>query len=38
MNEIKPITKPTTKIIAGAYKGKVLNLPSLDVQEVQKQF
>ena len=36
MNEIKPITKPTTKIIAGAYKGKVLNLPSLDVTRSSK--
>ena len=36
MNEIKPITKPTTKIIAGAYKGKVLSLPSLDVTRSSK--
>ena len=36
MNEIKPTTKPTTKIIAGAYKGKVLNLPSLDVTRSSK--
>ena len=36
MNEIKPITKPTTKIIAGAYKGKVLNVPSLDVTRSSK--
>ena len=36
MNEIKQITKPTTKIIAGAYKGKVLNLPSLDVTRSSK--
>ena len=36
MNEIKPITKPTTKIIAGAYKGKALNLPSLDVTRSSK--
>ena len=38
MNEIKQITKPTTKIIAGAYKGKVLNLPSLDVTRSSKAF
>ncbi|MCT7432985.1 16S rRNA (guanine(966)-N(2))-methyltransferase RsmD [Aliarcobacter cryaerophilus] len=36
MNEIKQITKPTTKIIAGAYKGKVLSLPSLDVTRSSK--
>ena len=36
MNEIKLITKPTTKIIAGAYKGKVLSLPSLDVTRSSK--
>ena len=36
MNETKQITKPTTKIIAGAYKGKVLNLPSLDVTRSSK--
>ena len=30
------ITKPTTKIIAGAYKGKVLSLPSLDVTRSSK--
>ncbi|PRM89490.1 16S rRNA (guanine(966)-N(2))-methyltransferase RsmD [Aliarcobacter cryaerophilus] len=36
MNEIKPTKKPTTKIIAGAYKGKVLNLPSLDVTRSSK--
>lgn len=36
MNEIKPITKPTTKIIAGTYKGKVLSLPSLDVTRSSK--
>ena len=36
MNEMKQITKPTTKIIAGAYKGKVLNLPSLDVTRSSK--
>ena len=36
MNEIKQITKPTTKIIAGAYKGKVLNVPSLDVTRSSK--
>ena len=29
-------TKPTTKIIAGAYKGKVLELPSLDVTRSSK--
>lgn len=28
--------KPTTKIIAGAYKGKVLELPSLDVTRSSK--
>ena len=28
--------KPTTKIIAGAYKGKVLDLPSLDVTRSSK--
>ena len=28
--------KPTTKIIAGAYKGKVLSLPSLDVTRSSK--
>ncbi|AXK48719.1 16S rRNA (guanine(966)-N(2))-methyltransferase RsmD [Aliarcobacter trophiarum LMG 25534] len=28
--------KPTTKIIAGLYKGKVLNLPSLDVTRSSK--
>ena len=36
MNEIKQITKPTTKIIAGAYKGNVLSLPSLDVTRSSK--
>ena len=36
MNETKQITKPTTKIIAGAYKGKVLSLPSLDVTRSSK--
>ena len=36
MIEIKQITKPTTKIIAGAYKGKVLSLPSLDVTRSSK--
>lgn len=36
MNEIKQITKPTTKIIAGEYKGKVLSLPSLDVTRSSK--
>ena len=36
MNETKQITKPTTKIIAGAYKGKVLNVPSLDVTRSSK--
>lgn len=36
MNEIKQITKPTTKIIAGTYKGKVLSLPSLDVTRSSK--
>ncbi|MGJ0343677.1 16S rRNA (guanine(966)-N(2))-methyltransferase RsmD [Aliarcobacter cryaerophilus] len=36
MNEIKPTTKPTTKIIAGTYKGKVLSLPSLDVTRSSK--
>ena len=36
MNEAKQITKPTTKIIAGAYKGKVLSLPSLDVTRSSK--
>ena len=36
MNEMKQITKPTTKIIAGAYKGKVLSLPSLDVTRSSK--
>ena len=36
MNEIKQITKPTTKIIAGSYKGKVLSLPSLDVTRSSK--
>ena len=36
MNEIKQITKQTTKIIAGAYKGKVLSLPSLDVTRSSK--
>ena len=36
MNEIKQITKPTTKIIAGAYKGKVLSLPTLDVTRSSK--
>ena len=36
MNEIKQITKTTTKIIAGAYKGKVLSLPSLDVTRSSK--
>ncbi|QKF73575.1 RNA methyltransferase, RsmD family [Aliarcobacter faecis] len=29
-------SKPTTKIIAGAYKGKVLELPSLDVTRSSK--
>lgn len=29
-------TKPTTKIIAGIYKGKVLELPSLDVTRSSK--
>ena len=28
--------KPTTKIIAGKYKGKVLELPSLDVTRSSK--
>ncbi|MDX4069202.1 16S rRNA (guanine(966)-N(2))-methyltransferase RsmD [Aliarcobacter skirrowii] len=28
--------KPTTKIIAGAYKGKILDLPSLDVTRSSK--
>lgn len=28
--------KPTTKVIAGAYKGKVLELPSLDVTRSSK--
>ena len=36
MNETKQITKPTTKIIACAYKGKVLSLPSLDVTRSSK--
>ena len=36
MNETKQITKPTTKIIAGTYKGKVLSLPSLDVTRSSK--
>lgn len=36
MNEMKQITKPTTKIIAGTYKGKVLSLPSLDVTRSSK--
>lgn len=36
MNETKQITKPTTKIIAGEYKGKVLSLPSLDVTRSSK--
>ena len=36
MNEIKQITKPTTKIIAGVYKGTVLSLPSLDVTRSSK--
>ncbi len=36
MNKTKQITKPTTKIIAGAYKGKVLSLPSLDVTRSSK--
>lgn len=36
MNETKQITKPTTKIIAGAYKGKILSLPSLDVTRSSK--
>lgn len=36
MNETKQITKPITKIIAGAYKGKVLSLPSLDVTRSSK--
>ena len=36
MNETKQITKPTTKIIAGAYKGKVLSLPTLDVTRSSK--
>ena len=36
MNETKQITKTTTKIIAGAYKGKVLSLPSLDVTRSSK--
>lgn len=36
MNETKQITKPTTKIIAGAYKGKVLSLPSLNVTRSSK--
>ena len=36
MNETKQITKPTTKTIAGAYKGKVLSLPSLDVTRSSK--
>ena len=36
MNETKQITKPTTKIIAGAYKGKVLSLPSLDLTRSSK--
>ncbi len=36
MNEIKQITKPTTKIIAGTYKGRVLSLPSLDVTRSSK--
>ena len=36
MNETKQITKPKTKIIAGAYKGKVLSLPSLDVTRSSK--
>ena len=30
------INKPTTKIIAGKYKGKVLELPSLDVTRSSK--
>lgn len=30
------ISKPTTKIIAGKYKGKVLELPSLDVTRSSK--
>ncbi len=29
-------SKPTTKIIAGAYKGKILELPSLDVTRSSK--
>lgn len=29
-------SKPTTKIIAGAYKGKILDLPSLDVTRSSK--
>lgn len=29
-------TKPTTKIIAGTYKGKILELPSLDVTRSSK--
>ena len=29
-------TKPTTKIIAGKYKGKILELPSLDVTRSSK--
>ena len=29
-------SKPTTKIIAGDYKGKVLELPSLDVTRSSK--
>lgn len=36
MNETKQITKSTTKIIAGTYKGKVLSLPSLDVTRSSK--
>lgn len=30
------ITKPTTKIIAGKYKGKTLELPSLDITRSSK--
>ena len=30
--------KPTTKIIAGKYKGKVLELPSLDVTRSSKSM
>lgn len=32
----KPIAKPTTKIIAGEFKGKTLELPSLDTTRSSK--